>query len=225
MNDRLSLALSVLGGIILAVVVFGVIIVTTDGGSAATTTRVATTAATTTTIAEATTSSVASTTSSQAATTTVPASTTVGFAGDTSTKSNATTEGDPGPTLTEVRVGDHTGFVRIVFEFTGSGTPSYEVGYAAPPFVGGGSGEEVPVLGSAYLKVRVMPGSRFDPATGDLVYTGDATIDPALDPIVEVQFVDDFEADMVWVVGLMAERPFTVRVLQGPLRLVVDIAK
>ena len=57
------------------------------------------------------------------------------------------------------------------------------------------------------------------------MYTGDVTLDPGLDPIVEIQFVDDFEADMVWVIGLTAERAFTAEVLQDPLRLVIDIAK
>jgi hypothetical protein len=30
---------------------------------------------------------------------------------------------------------------------------------------------------------------------------------------------------MTWVIGLDAERPFTVRVFQDPLRVIVDIAK
>lgn len=218
-----STIVSVLAGILIAVGIFVAIVLTTADDTPSPTNQLVTTGATTT--SSATTSSEGTTTSSEGTTTTEPTTTTSGFVGDTTTKSNDTPEGSPGPTLTDVRIGDHEGFVRVVLDFTGDGVPTYEVGYATPPFAGGGSGEEVPVLGSAYLKVRVMPGIRFDPNSGTLVYTGDTTLVPELDPIVEIQFIDDFESTMEWVVGLTSERPFTVTVLEGPLRLVIDIAK
>ncbi|OFW66830.1 MAG: hypothetical protein A2Z12_00645 [Actinobacteria bacterium RBG_16_68_21] len=226
MNSRCSVLLSVLAGILIAGLILGAIILTTGGEPATTTTPAAATTATSPTTAPITTPSTAATTTTAGSTTTTGATTTtIPFPGDIATKSNPTAEGSPGPTLTDVRAGDHDAFVRVVFDFTGTGTPIYEVGYADPPFAGGGSGAEVPVLGSAFLKVQVMPGIRFDMDSGTLVYLGDTMIDPGFDPIVEIQFIDDFEANMVWVIGLTSERPFTVDVLQDPLRLVIDIAK
>ena len=226
MNDRRStMVLAVIAGVLVAVLVFVVILLTTGGDSTTTSTEAATTSGVSTTTATTTTTPTTTTTVATTTTTGGTTTSTIPFAGDTTTKSNPTQEGSPGPTLTDVRSGDHEGFVRVVFEFTGTGTPMWDVGYAAPPFTGGGSGENVPVLGSAFLKVHVMPGTRYDIDDGTLVYTGDTMIDPGLDPIVEIRFVDDFEADMVWVIGLTTERPFTAEVLQDPLRLVIDIAK
>ena len=210
-RSRSSLLIPILIGILVALLaLFAVMLLTDEDPTAATTTEPVTTTAAPTTVAT---------------TTTTLAPTTTVFIGGIETVTNLEPEGTPGPNLTEVRVGDQDGFVRVVFDFTGTGTPIYEVGYADPPFAGGGSGAEVPVLGSAFLKVQVMPGIRFDMDSGTLVYLGDTMIDPGLDPIVEIQFIDDFEANMVWVIGLTSERPFTVDVLQDPLRLVIDIAK
>jgi len=164
---------------------------------------------------------VATTTTAIATTTT----STAPFPGDTSTKTHPTVDGQPGPTLTDVRFGDHGTFVRAVFEFIGSGTPRYTIGYADPPFLGGGSGEEVPVSGAAFIEVQIQPGALYDTDTGDLVYPGDTTIDPGMSPFVQVQFIDDFETYMTWIIGLTGEKPFTVDVLQNPLRIVIDIAK
>jgi hypothetical protein len=232
MNRRSTTLLSILAGILAAGLVFGAVWLFAGRGSTTTTTQAAATTTTgaTTTTSPATTTSAGETTSTTGAdttTTTGATTTTNAFVGDTSPKSNDTKQGDPGPMLTDVRWGDHPedGFVRLVFDFAGDGVPIYDVRYEDPPFVGGGSGEEVPVLGTAFLRVRVIPGTLYDIDSGDLVYTGDTTLDPGVDPLVEVQFIDDFEAYMTWVVGLTAEKAFTVEVMQDPLRLVIDIAK
>jgi hypothetical protein len=148
------------------------------------------------------------------------------FDGDIATKSNQDLEGDPGPNLTALRVGDHPedGYVRVVFDLTGEGTPLYVVGYEAGPFQET-SGDTVEVDGSAFLVVHISPARTHDIDTGDPTYIGDEELDPGTDPIVEIQFIDDFEASMTWVIGLTGERPFAVRVFQDPLRVVVDIAK
>ena len=227
-NSRSSTLIAILAGMLTAGAALVAIVVLTRGDATTTTQAAATTQATSTT-AVATTTSTASTTTTTTApastTTAGPTTTTIPFEGDTTTKSNATQVGSPGPTLTDVRFGDHGNFVRVVFDFIGSGTPMYDVGYASPPFVGGGSGEAVPVLGSAFLRIQVVPGALYDINTGTLVYVGDTTIDPGMDPVVELQFVDDFEAYMTWVLGLTGQKPFTVEVMQDPLRLVIDVAK
>jgi hypothetical protein len=217
-NERLHNILAVLGGVIFAllVVVAFIWLSDDDDGNAVTTvtTSATTTAPATTTTAEATTTTTAATT------------TTIEFEGDTSPKTNETISGDPGPNLTDVRIGDHPedGFVRIVFDLTGEGTPFYVVGYQDPPFVET-SGDEVAVDGTAFIHVTISPALTYDIDTFDPTYEGDQELRPGFDPIVEIQFIGDFEATMEWVIGLDGEHPFTVAILQDPLRVVIDIAK
>ena len=219
-----SLAIPLLVGILVALLAVFAVVVLSGGDDTATTTS--TTAATTTSEATTTTEGSVTTgaTTTTADTTTTSGATTTTFPGGTATVTHTDITGEPGANLTDVRIGDHEGFVRVVFDLTGNGTPFYIVGYETPPFTAT-SGDPVPVEGSAYLAVHLFPARRFDMDTLELTYEGDLVIDPGLDPIEQIVFVDDFEATMLWVIGLTAEKPFTVDVLQDPLRLVIDIAK
>ena len=53
-----------------------------------------------------------------------------------------------------VRVGRHTGFDRVVWQFPGSGRPTYRVHYVDEP-TADGSGDAVDVAGDAYLEVMI----------------------------------------------------------------------
>ena len=226
-DNRLTNILAVLGGVVFALVVVVVFIWLSndDDGTALTT---VTTSANTTTTAPATTTTAATTTTGESTTTTgaTTTTTTIAFDGDTAAKSNFTITGEPGPYLTDVRIGDHPddGFVRVVFDLTGEGQPFYVIGYADPPFLQV-SGDEVPVDGNAFIHVVISPALTHDIDTFEPVYTGDEELIPGFDPIVEIQYLGDFEATMEWVIGLTAERPFTVAILQDPLRVVIDIGK
>lgn len=200
----------ILTGVLVAgLAMVAVVVISTDDPQATTTT-------TATTVAHAATTT--------AVTTTTAATTTTVFVGGIETISNLEITGTPGPQLTEVRVGDHPGLVRIVFDLSGEGTPLYIVGYEDPPFLAT-SGDPVPVDGEAFLAIHLSPARRHDIDTGTPTYTGDLVLDPDLGPVQQIVFIDDFEASMTWVVGLDGQRAFTVMVLQDPLRLVVDVAK
>ena len=134
-------------------------------------------------------------------------------------------DGSPDPRLTEVRTGKHDGFTRIVWEMDGStGTPMFMVGWAYPPFVNIG-GFTVPVDGNAFLHVVFFPAMRWDISGTDPIqtYFGPERLTIAQGSVREVVFVEDFEANMEWVIGLTAEKPFKVFTLENPTRLVVDI--
>ena len=205
-----SLLIPILVGLLVAALAMMAVVLLDDGGGTAAAT---TTAATTETV--------------HLDTTTTPTTTfvtTTSVVGSIATVTNTEIVGDPGPNLTDVRIGDHESFVRVVFDLTGSGTPLYIVGYASPPFTAT-SGDAVPVAGTAFLEVHISPALRYDFDTLEPTYTGDLVLDPGFAPIEQIVFVDDFETAMLWVIGLTAEKPFTVTVMQDPLRLVVDIAK
>jgi hypothetical protein len=233
----LRIALAVVGGLIVAIVLTLVVLVFSAGrGQDA---AITDTVPTTTTVV-ATTSTDAATTSTAAdttTTTTAPAATTTTVAApstsegpidptvfDTSTKTAETT-GDPGSALTDMRLGDHSTFTRIVFDFDGDGTPSYEIGYEpGPTFSGSGGGTAVSPRGSAFLAIHVFPGLTFDVDDSTPTYLGPTSFAPGLGAIAEIAFVDDFEADMLWVIGLNGERGFDVSTRVDPQRLVIDIA-
>jgi hypothetical protein len=244
-NPRLRIALVAVGGLIIVIVVTLIIILFTagDGQNAAITNITPSSAPTTTapaTTTEATTSKDAppSTTTTETTkdkdappnttTTLVATTTTEGPADpsefDTDIKTAEST-GDPGSALTGVRTGDHTTFARVVFDFEGDGTPMYEVGYeSGPTFTGSGGGDPVAPDGAAFLVVRIVPGLTYDVDDFSPTYLGPTSFDPELGSIVEIVFVDDFEADMYWVIGLTGERGFQVSTRLDPQRLVIDIA-
>ncbi len=233
-NRSLFIALGVIGGIIIALMLVLVVLMFTAGGgqdAVVTNTTESPTTSTTavvTTTTEATTTSEAPATTTSAAVTTTSApgttsSTIVAFAGDTDTKV-ADSTGTPGSALTDVRLGDHSAFTRVVFDFVGEGTPAYEVGYQpGPTFVGSGGGDPKSPAGSSFLLVRIFPGLTYDVDDFTPTYLGPTEFSPGLGPIAEIVFVDDFEADMVWVIGLTAEKGFDVSTRTDPQRLVVDI--
>jgi hypothetical protein len=117
---------------------------------------------------------------------------------------------------------------RVVFDLrdeagSGNGTVTYEIGYRSPPFTGT-SGEPVGVTGAAFLQVVLRGARGYAGDTGEPTYTGPPEIRPAgLAAVRELQLIEDFEAVMVWVIGLDQRRSFQVHQLDGPDRLVVDI--
>ncbi len=131
-------------------------------------------------------------------------------------------EGTPPPigTLVDVRVAEHEGYDRIVFEFDGP-PPDYRVEYVENP-TQCGSGEPVDIQGSAALAVSFQPTDAHTEA--GLPTLGFQSISPGLRSIIEAVQTCDFEAHVTWVVGLAAQADFRVTELEAPLRLAVDIA-
>lgn len=129
--------------------------------------------------------------------------------------------------LTDVRLGRHEGYDRIVFEFLPGSRPGYRVRYVRPPIIEDASGRVVQVDGDAFLSIRMEPASGFD-LTGELgeVYTGPMRIagsSAGTEVIVEVVRTGDFEAVLNWVAGVDGRLPFRVQRLAGPPRIAVDV--
>ena len=124
------------------------------------------------------------------------------------------------PTLTDVRAGGHTGFDRVVFEFSGA-VPEHRVGYV-DQLVQDGSGRPVAVAGAADLEVvfRGANAHRQD---------GSPTISPrrfstGLTAVKEVVQAGDFEAVVTYGIGVDRKRPIKVSALSNPSRLVIDVS-
>ncbi len=126
-----------------------------------------------------------------------------------------------GTWIADVRSAAQPGYDRVVFEFTDV-VPTYRVEYADPPFIGI-PGDPVPVEGQAFLRVRMDGTSAFNLIEAVPVYTGPQRITSDTEVVTEVVNVEDFEAVVVWVIGLEQQRPFRAWTLDGPSRLVIDV--
>lgn len=178
-----------------------------------------TTSATTTASASPTTSSPSSSASASAtATASVPA----GFTLDEASSPTFPDLGGNIGGIGVVRVGHHTGFDRVVWQFPGSGRPTYRVHYVEEP-TADGSGDAVDVAGDAFLEVMIttvgIPSdSTPRPRNASAASIAGTVVAEAL-PVY-----GGFEGYGQAFVGVRdRERPFKVSVLRNPTRLVVDI--
>ena len=121
-----------------------------------------------------------------------------------------------------VRVGHHTGFDRVVWQFPGSGRPTYRVHYVDEP-TADGSGDAVDVAGDAYLEVMITTvGIPADGAPRPRKASASSIAGTVVAEALPVY--GGFEGYGQAFVGVRdRERPFKVTVLRNPTRLVVDI--
>lgn len=145
------------------------------------------------------------------------------FGGGTSPIS--TPAGTPTTHLTGVRVGSHDGYDRVVFEFD-ERVPGHAVEYVERPVTEDGSGDEVAVGGDGVLQVRLenARSARIDGERVEPTYRGARRLTGDGEPVVEVVSVGDFEGVVTWVLGVEGRPPFRVTKLDGPPRLVIDVA-
>lgn len=185
----------------------------TAATTAAPTTAVSTTAAPTT---------AAPTTAAPSST--VPATTTAPFSTDQSDRTGDS-QGEQSGQLVDVRMARQDGFDRFVLEFAGTGIPMWRVNYVEGPINDTGD-RVVDVDGEALLSVIAFPARRVDIEDPDFTptYDGPERILSDTLNIIEAVFVEDFEANMQWVLGLSSAAGFEVSTLSDPPRIVVDVA-
>lgn len=123
--------------------------------------------------------------------------------------------------ITDVRVGSHDAFDRVVFEFA-SGIPQAVIEGVLPPLYADPSGLEMDVAGTAFLRVAMHEASRVTPE-GNMTYGGPTNFEPGFDRLVQLIESGDFEAVSSWYLGLDGAGCFRVLTLADPSRLVIDI--
>lgn len=126
--------------------------------------------------------------------------------------------------LTEIRIGEHDGKDRVVYEFAGEGAPGYAISYVSAP-AQQGSGSAIDMPGSNYLQVML---------TGQVLPTMVEGVDEVTPGLVTAQkdsgvegvyFAGQFEGQGQTVIGLDSQRAYTAFTLENPTRLVVDIER
>lgn len=124
--------------------------------------------------------------------------------------------------VSDVEVGAHDSFDRVVFELAGPGEAGWLIEYEDDPR-SQGRGDEVEVAGDAVLRVALR----------HIAYPADAPAEPYDGPeriqperagaVVEVLQDVLYEGYQDFFVGLDAQRPYRVQRLTDPQRVVVDI--
>ena len=123
--------------------------------------------------------------------------------------------------ITDVRVGTHDGYDRVVFEFA-NGIPDAVIEAVLPPFYADASGQEIEVAGSAFLKLTMHGASKISP-DGGVTYAGSTNFEPDFDQLVQLVEGGDFEAVSTWYLGLNGGGCIRVLRLADPSRIVIDI--
>lgn len=126
--------------------------------------------------------------------------------------------------LDDVRLAAEDNYDRLVLQFTDR-VPGYTIGYQPPPAREDASGFDIPLPGATtVLHVSLTPATAAGWGGGPPTYSGPRTLTADTTSVTEVKSAGDFEAVLTWVMGVRAREPFRVQVLDGPPRLVVDVA-
>ena len=124
--------------------------------------------------------------------------------------------------MSEIRLGRHDGFDRVVFEVGGSGTPGWDVRYVDQA-TSQGSGDAVEVGGDAVLQVT-LTGMGYPYDTGVEEYSGGTLTSAGTEVVREVVWDATYEGTSIAFIGTAGELPFRVYALEGPARVVVEVA-
>ena len=127
-----------------------------------------------------------------------------------------------GTYLTAVRTGEHSGYDRVVFQFSGT-LPGYTVErvqavYSDP------RGTPVPLAGQSYLRVVFHGTSAVCPKPLHRTYTGPTVLTPYHPELLTVSAAGDFEGVLSFGIGLAAPGSYHVFTLTGPDRLMIDVS-
>jgi hypothetical protein len=123
--------------------------------------------------------------------------------------------------LVDVRVGEHDGYDRVVFEFDGA-VPEYILNQASPPYVEDPSGLPVEVEGEAVWQLVMLGGTRVTPDY-ETTYDGPLSFERDFEKLVHLVEAGDFEAVSTWYIGMTGESCARILALDDPTRLVIDI--
>jgi hypothetical protein len=123
--------------------------------------------------------------------------------------------------ITDVRIGTHDGYDRVVFEFTG-GHPEGSLERAEPPFTHDASGEAIDVAGESFLRL-IMHGGTKQQEDGTSSYDGPTDFGPGHPALIDLVEGGDFEAQSTWYLGLAGESCVRVMTLEDEPRIVIDI--
>jgi hypothetical protein len=129
----------------------------------------------------------------------------------------------PSP-ITGVRLGQHACYDRMVIDLSASPAPGYFVRYTDGVHTPG-EGSPIAMSGGATLTINALAPS-YD-ANGNRTVPwswGTHIAQPSFQTFRDVVFAGSFEGETTFGLGVRARLPFRVLKLEGPSRLVIDVA-
>ncbi len=126
--------------------------------------------------------------------------------------------------VTDVRVGRHAGYDRVVFTFSGPAIPEVTVERTSPPILKDPSDQPLRVTGSSFVMIRLVhaSGAGYSTEDGIPTYTGPDRFTPRYPRLTSLVMAGDFEGYYSWAAGLTGPDCSRILVLTGPTRLVID---
>ena len=128
----------------------------------------------------------------------------------------------PGSYLTAVLVGEHVGYDRVVFQFSG-GLPAVTADRVAAVYTDP-KGTSVALPGQSYLHVVFRGASGVCPQSMQRTWTGPSVLTPYYPQLLVVSAAGDFEGYLSFGIGLAAQGSYHVFTLTGPDRVVIDVS-
>jgi hypothetical protein len=125
--------------------------------------------------------------------------------------------------VADVRLGTHTDYDRIVFEYVADGTPYLDLAVANPPFTKDPSGLPLEVAGDPIFGLTFTGATKYDTESGQQPYTGSTDFEPGYPQIVQFVENGDFEATHSWYLGLNGGECLRAFYLTEPSRIVIDV--
>lgn len=131
-------------------------------------------------------------------------------------------QGSPGSQLavSNVRVGRHDTFDRVVLDFSGEGTPGWFARTTSSP---GQAGSGFPVEFKGATSIDLQVNGLAMPSELDGGYHDIGIVPGAGGVVTEVVAGTWFEGQSQFVIGLPQDLPYSIQVIENPTRLVVDI--
>ncbi len=126
--------------------------------------------------------------------------------------------------VSDVRVGAHADYDRIVFEFVGTGVSGVRLERAQPPLMKDPSGLPLAVPGTSFVRIVLVQasGAGYAQPDGKATYVGPTSFRLGGSGLVSLVQQGDFEGTSSWIAGLAGPMCYSVSTLAGPARLAID---
>jgi len=126
--------------------------------------------------------------------------------------------------VTDVRVGAHAEYDRVVFTFAGTGVPEVRLERVQPPLTKDPSGLPLAVPGTSFVRIVMAQasGAGYAQPNGTATYTGPTSFRLGGSRLVSLVQQGDFEGTSSWIGGLTGPMCYSVSTLADPARLAID---
>lgn len=127
--------------------------------------------------------------------------------------------------VSDVAVGTHAGYDRVVVDFAGSVVPELKLEHASPPFVHDPSDLPLAVPGSEFVRLVLLgaSGEGYANPDGMPTYAGPSAFSRGYPRLTSLVRAGDFEGTVTWIAGLTGPACYHVSTLANPTRLVLDL--